>query len=451
MLAALFQLPLAAADPAFNLLAARWQMAITLGAHIILAVFGVAMPVLLLVAEWRYLVTRDREWLMLAHRWSKVFAVLFAVGAVSGTVLSFELGLLWPTFMSRYGPVISFPFAMEGFAFFLEAIFVGIYLYGWKRLSPWAHWWCGVPIALAGVASAWFVVTVNAWMNTPSGFRMEGERVVEIDPFAALFNPATGPETAHMIAAAYMVAGFVIAACYAWCLLREPRSTYYRRAMTLGLVMGCVMAPLQIVVGDQIARHVAEFQPVKLAALEGQFKTEANAPARIGGWPDESIGRTRYAIEIPGMLSWLAYQNRDAVVQGLDDFPSDETPPVAVVHIAFQIMVGIGTLLAGVSLYVLVAGILQRQIPQGRKFLWLVVACGPLSVVALEAGWVVTEVGRQPWIVHGLARTADMVTRAPYAGWMLGISIAIYTVIALGTLRALGLLAMAPDAEDSRA
>ncbi len=440
----------ATADAGFNLLAARVQMAVTLGAHIILAVFGVGMPVLMLVAEWRHLRTGDPVWRAIAHRWSKVFAVLFAVGAVSGTVLSFELGLLWPTFMSRYGAVIGFPFAMEGFAFFLEAIFVGIYLYGWDRLPPWIHWWCGVPIAVSGAASAWFVVTANAWMNCPRGFRWEDGRAVDVDPVAAMFNPCTWPQTIHMLVAAYMVAGFMVASFYAWRLLSEPASIYNRRAMTLGLLLGALMTPVQFVVGDWIARRVAQTQPVKLASMEGQFRTQADAPLRIGGFPDMTTRTTNYAIEIPGMLSWLAYHDRAAVVTGLDDFPPRDTPPVPVVHMAFQVMVGAGVLLALLSVYSLAIGLFRRRFPEGRGFLCLLTLAGPLALVGLEAGWVVTEVGRQPWIVHEIARTADMVTAAPYVGWMLLATLSIYAVIAWGTISVLRRLARIPLPENSR-
>jgi cytochrome d ubiquinol oxidase subunit I len=430
-----------------NLLAARVQMALTLGAHIILAAFGVAMPILLLAAEWRYLRSGDRIWKALAHRWSKAFAVLFAVGAVSGTVLSFELGLLWPTFMSRYGAVIGFPFAMEGFAFFLEAIFVGIYLYGWDRMAPWLHWCCGVPIAVSGVASAWFVVSVNAWMNCPRGFRWEGGRAIDVDPLAAMLNGCTWPQAVHMIVAAYMVAGFVVASYYAWQLLAEPHSLYNRRAMTLGLLLGASMTLAQLLAGDWMARTVARTQPVKLASMEGQFRTEAAAPLRIGGFPDVETRTTNYAIEIPGMLSWLAYHDREAVVTGLDDFPPQDTPPVAVVHLAFQAMVAAGGLLAILSLYALAMVAVRRRFPEGRRFLRLLLAAGPLAVVGLEAGWVVTEVGRQPWIVHQHARTADMVTAAPYVGWMLLATLSIYAAIALGTITVLRRLARSPMPE----
>ena len=370
------------ADSGFNLVAARVQMAFTLSAHITLAVFGVGMPLLVLAAEWRTCAPATGSGGALAHRWSKVFAVLFAVGAVSGTVLSFELGLLWPTFMGRYGAAIGFPFAMEGFAFFLEAIFVGIYLYGWNRLPPWIHWRCGWPIAISGVASAWFVVTVNAWMNCPRGFRIEDGKLVDVDPVAAMLNPCAWPQAMHMIVAAYMVTGF------AW-----PRSTpgpaarhettYYRRAMSLGLLMGT-------------RDHAAAIRRRRLVG-QGRGRNPAGQAGGHGG-PVSDRGRcalahrrvarrsrpatTNYAIEIPGMLSLLAYHDRDAVVSGLDDFPSDETPPVAVVHVAFQVMVGAAGFLMFLSLWTLAVGAISAALPHERRFLWLVVCSGPLAWLA---------------------------------------------------------------------
>lgn len=427
-----------------NLFAARVQMAFTLGAHIVLACLGVGMPVLLLLAEWRYLRTGDEGWRTLARRWSKAFAVLFAVGAVTGTVLSFELGLLWPEFMGTFGSVIGLPFTLEGFAFFLEAIFAGIYLYGWDRLPPRVHWLTGFPIALSGFASAWFVVTANAWMNSPQGFTLRDGVVVEADPLAAMFNPATGAQTAHMLLAAYMVTGFVVAAFYAWERLRGGNGLYQRRAMALGLALGAICTPVQIVVGDWAARMVAATQPVKLAAMEGQFRTEALAPLRIGGWPDEQARQTRWAIEISGALSWLAYGDADAVVRGLDEFPRQDTPPVPIVHLAFQVMVGIGFALLLLSAWVGWSVLRQRHLPTVRVFLWSLVAAGPLVVLALEAGWVVTEVGRQPWIVQGVMRTADAVTDAPGIPWMLVATLAIYALLGTGVVVVLRLLARVP-------
>ena len=423
------------------LMAARLQMALTLGFHIIFACFGMGLPILLIVAEGRFLKTGDVEWKNLARRWSKGFAVLFAVGAVSGTVLSFELGLLWPKFMGTFGPVIGLPFTLEAIAFFIEAIFAGIYLYGWDRLSPRAHWLSGFPIAIAGLASAVFVVTANAWMNAPLGYTMVGNRVVAAQPVVAMLSTASGPQVVHMLFAAGLVCGFGVAAVYAAARLRGNDSTRVRRGMALGLAMGAICAPLQAVSGDWAARVVAQTQPVKFAALEGQFKSEARAPLRIGGLPDSETETTRYAIEIPGGLSWLAFKDPDHVVPGLDRVPKEDRPPVAVVHLAFQCMIGVGMYLLALAAWTGGSLAIRRKLPTGRPFLWMVVAAGPLAAIGLEAGWVVTEVGRQPWIVQSVMRTREAVTDAPGLGWSLALSIAIYTVLIAGTLVALRHLA----------
>ncbi len=427
-----------------QLWAARMQMALTLGVHIILACFGVGFPVLMLIAEGRYLRTGDAIWKTLARRWSKAFAVMFAVGAVSGTVLSFELGMLWPKFMGTFGAVIGLPFTLEGFAFFIEAIFAGIYFYGWDKLSPRVHLLTGLAIAVSGLASAWFVVTSNAWMNQPRGFDLINGVAVNIDPIAAMLNPATGAQTTHMIFAAYMVTGFSVAAFYAWERLRGRDMAYQRHAMALGLFLGMVFALPQFVVGDWAAKMVAQTQPVKLAAMEGQFQTEVSAPLRIGGWPNEETRRTEYALELPGMLSWLAYGDTNAKVDGLDEFPRDETPPVAVVHIAFQVMVGGGSYLAALTLWGIGCLVWKRHLPRQRLFLFALVAAGPIVVLALEAGWVVTEVGRQPWIVHGIMRTKDAVTHAPGMEKVFWITLAIYTLLTVMTIGILRLLARSP-------
>ncbi len=424
-----------------NLMAARLQMAFTLGFHIVVACFGVGMPVLMLFAEWRFLRTADSGWRMLAKRWSKAFAVLFAVGAVSGTVLSFELGLLWPEFMAVFGSVIGLPFTLEGFAFFLEAIFAGIYLYGWERLGPRAHLWSGVPVAIAGLASAFLVVTANAWMNAPTGFELASRKVVSASPWRAMFNPAALPQATHMVIAAYIVSGFTIASVYAGSRLRKGESTYRRRAMALGLGLAASFSPLQILAGDWSAQVVAKTQPVKLAAMEGQFRTQPAAPLRLGGWPDERARATRYALEIPGALSLLAYGDRAAVVRGLDEFSPEDTPPVAVVHVAFQVMVAIGSALFFLSVWAGVRALRLRDLPPSRLFLLAVLASGPLAVVSLEAGWVVTEVGRQPWIVQGVMKTSEAVAQARGIPWLLAVTLGIYAILAAGTIAVLRLLA----------
>ena len=433
-----------------QLLPARLQMAFTLGFHIILASFGVGLPVLMLAAEWRFLKTGDRLWLILAQRWSKSFAVLFAVGAVSGTVLSFELGLLWPNFMDRWGAVIGLPFTMEAFAFFLEAIFVGIYLYSWDRLPGHVHWLTGWPIAISGLLSAVFVVTGNAWMNAPAGFRIENGNIVDIDPIAAMTNVASGAQVTHMVIAAYLVTGFCVASFYAWKLLFNPRDEYCRRGFSLGLLLAMVFVPLQMLAGDWSAKVVAKSQPVKLAAMEGQFETQRRAPLRIGGLPDPAARETRYAIEIPGALSWLSYSDANAEVKGLNDFPPDQLPPVRVVHLAFQTMVGIGSLMALLSLVCGVSWIRRRRWPEARWFLWSVVVMGPLSIAAMEAGWIVTEVGRQPWIVNGYMRTTEAVTHAPGVWLLFTLTMIVYFVIGVTTLTVLRRLSLAPVKEETR-
>lgn len=426
-----------------DLLAARMQMAFTLGFHIILACFGVGLPVLMLVAEGLSL-RGDTVWRELARRWSKSFAVLFAVGAVSGTVLSFELGLLWPEFMSVWGSVIGLPFTLEGFAFFVEAIFSGIYLYGWNRLQPKVHCLTAIPIAVSGFMSAWFVVTANAWMNSPQGFEMFDGRIIAADPIHAMMNPATWAQTTHMILAAYMVCGFAVASFYGWKRLRGDESLYVRRAITLGLVLGCIATPLQIWSGDYCAKVVARTQPVKFAAMEATFETQKGAPLHVGGLPDEAAAEVHYSIEIPKALSFLAFSDFDAEVKGLHDFPAEDRPPVVVVHVAFQIMVAIGSGLLLLSAWSIYRAVRKRLFQKDQLFLMVLIASGPLTVLAMEAGWVVTEVGRQPWIVQGYMRTTDAVTGASGLWTVFAITISIYIALLLGLIAALRYLANLP-------
>jgi len=393
-----------------NLGYARALMGLSLAFHIIFSAVGVALPLLMVLAEWRYLRSGRPELLELAHRWAKGAAILFAVGAVSGTVISFELGLLWPGFMRFAGPIIGMPFSLEGFAFFAEAIFLGIYLYGWDRVSPGLHLASGVVVAVAGAASAFFVTLANAWMNHPAGFDLVLGRASNVDPLAAMFPAGWRAETVHVLLSCYVATGFAVAGVHAWLARRQPESRFHRAALSLALAVGGTAALLQPISGDFSARNVAVNQPVKLAALEGQFRTERGAPLRIGGIPSAAAAETRFSIEVPRALSLLAFHDPDAEVRGLLEWPRDIWPNPLLVHFAFQVMVGLGSWLALLSL---AAFVRRRRAQYGSRFLLAVALSGPAGFVALEAGWLVTEWGRQPFTIWGAMRTAEAVTPVP--------------------------------------
>jgi cytochrome d ubiquinol oxidase subunit I len=396
-----------------DLLAARSQMAISLAFHIIFAVVGIGMPVLMVIAERRWQKTGEPLYLELAKRWSKGTAILFAVGAVSGTVLSFELSLLWPEFMEAAGPIIGMPFSLEGFAFFTEAIFLGIYLYGWKRVSPRAHLYAGVLVAVSGAASGIFVVTANAWMNAPTGFDLLDGRITNIDPVAGMLNPMAFQQTLHMTLAAYAATGFAVAGIHAFLLLFDRENAFHRRALSVALMVGTPAALVQPISGDLSGKAIARVQPAKLAAMEAHFETSTHAPLLIGGWPDVERREVDFAIRIPGGLSFLAFGDPAAKVKGLEEFPRDQWPPVPIVHVAFQIMVALGTYLALLSLWIALAAWRRHDVCCDRRLLTAIALAAPLGFIAIEAGWTVTEVGRQPWIVYGVMRTADAVTPMP--------------------------------------
>ncbi len=396
-----------------DLLAARSQMAMSLAFHIIFAVVGIGMPVLMVVAERRWLRTKDPLDLELARRWAKGTAILFAVGAVSGTVLSFELGLLWPRFMELAGPLIGLPFSLEGFAFFTEAIFLGIYLYGWDRISPKAHLLAGVLVAISGAVSGIFVVIANAWMNTPTGFELVNGVITNIDPIKAMLNPAALQQTLHMTLAAYSATGFAVAGIHAFLLLREPMNTFHRRALAIAITVGAPAALLQPVSGDISARNVAEYQPAKLAAMEALFETRRSAPLLIGGWPDVENRRVRFGIEIPGGLSFLSFHDFNAEVKGLDRFPEADWPNVPLTHLGFQIMVGLGSAMALVAAWSVITMLRRQEIAAHPWLLKAIAICAPMGFIAIEAGWTVTEVGRQPWVISGVLRTSEAVTQMP--------------------------------------
>jgi cytochrome d ubiquinol oxidase subunit I len=402
--------PFAPVDQEY-LFEARQMQALSFAVHIPLVCFGIAFPAFVLFMEALWLRTGDPVYRTIAKRWSKVMLALFAVGVVTGTILSFELGLLWPGFMATFGDVFGLGFTLEAFSFFVEAIFIAIYVYGWDRLSPRAHFLAGIPVVIAGFTGSLMVISVNAWMNHPSGFTLEGGRVTDVRPLAALFgNDYLWHELVHMYLAGYIVAGFLTAGVYAWGWLRGRRGRYERVALVVPLTVAALAAPVQIVVGDWAARVVARDQPAKLAAFEGLHESEAGAPVHLLGWYDGE--QVRYGIELPRLLSLLAFHDPNAPVEGLEEVPANERPPVNVVRVAFQTMVGIGCVLAAVSAIYLFVWLRRRRLPRSPWFYRAVVAAGPLSVVALIAGWVTTEVGRQPWVVYGHMRTEEAITGA---------------------------------------
>jgi cytochrome d ubiquinol oxidase subunit I len=440
------------ADGGSNLLAARYQMAFTLGFHIVLACFGVAFPAIMLIAEYRGRKHGDEDALRLARRWSKAVAVLFAVGAVSGTVLSFEFGLLWPGMMDRFGDAFGMAFAIEGIFFFLEAIFIAIYIYGWKRLPGWAHFWSGVPIALSGIGGALSVIAANAWMNTPAGFTLGADgRVEDTNLLDVIFNTSTFHEFVHMWVAAYIVAGFLVASVYAVAMLRGRRDRYHRLGFLIPFTVAAIAAPIQIIVGDFAARDVFEDQPAKFAAMECVYDTGPDQTEYIGGICTDDV---KFGIGLPGVDSLLAGFSTDTVVTGLNDIPDDEQPPTpTTIHLAFDTMVGIGSAMLALAVWFGVVWWRKRRLPLTPWFLRAAAAAGVASVVALEAGWMVTEIGRQPWIVHGFMRVEDAVTPAQGIWWAFAFTMLLY--VGLGVVAGVVLRGMArrwreaeePDAE----
>jgi cytochrome bd ubiquinol oxidase subunit I len=413
---------------AVSLIPARSQMGATLGFHIVFACFGIAMPAVVLLAHWRGLRHGDAVSLLLARRWSKVMAVLFAVGAVSGTVLSYELGLLWPGLMGIYGPAFGIPFSAEAIWFFVEAIFTAIYLYGWRRLPAWLHWWTGVPLVISGVLGALSVVAANAWMNQPSGFTLTNGRITHVDPWAVIFNKATPYEVPHMILAAYMVAGFTMAGVYAVGLLRGRRDRYHRLGFTYSFATAAVCAPVQVVFGDFVARAVEAQQPQKFAAMELVARTHQGVTEWIGGiyWD----GKVYFGIGIPDFDSLLVGYSPHTQVIGWDAVPASLRAPLPdLIHLSFDLMVGLGMLLLLLAAWQGWFALFRRRLLMTRWFLIPAALAGLAAITAMEAGWIVTEVGRQPWVVYGYLLTKDAVTPAGGVPVTLAVVLPLYAVL----------------------
>jgi cytochrome d ubiquinol oxidase subunit I len=425
------------------LLEARQMQALSFAAHIPLVCFGIAFPAMVLFVEWLGMRTGDPLYRTLARRWSRVVLALFAVGVITGTILSFEMGLLWPNFTATFGSVFGLGFAIEGFSFFMEAIFIGIYAYGWDKLSPRRHFVSGIPIVITGFTGSLMVIAVNAWMNHPGGFRLHGGHVVDVRPVAGLFgNPYLWSELIHMYVAGYMVTGFLVAGAYAFERLRGRWGRYQRTALTIPLTIACLAAPVQILVGDWLARDVAIEQPVKLAALEGLYKTTRGASEHLLGW--YTGHQIKYGIAIPHLLSLLAFHSWNATIRGLETVPAAQRPPINVTRLSFQTMVGLGTMLALLGVFYLFVRLRHRRLPVSAWFYRAVVLAGPAATVALIAGWVAAEVGRQPWVVYRVMTTQQAVTGASGIPVGYGALVAAYVLVAIALVWILRRLARAP-------
>lgn len=396
-----------------DFIAARSQMALSLGFHIIFSCIGMVMPFFMAVSHYYYLKTNENVYRNVTKAWSKGVAIFFATGAVSGTVLSFELGLLWPEFMKHAGPIFGMPFSLEGTAFFIEAIALGFYLYGWDKFNKWFHWFTGVIVGLSGLASGILVVAANAWMNSPAGFDYVNGEYINIDPIQAMFNDAWFSQALHMTIAAFVATGFAVAGVHALMILKGNNVLFHSKSFKIAALFGCTAALIQPLSGDISAKDVAERQPAKLAAMEAHFLTEKSAPLIVGGIPDEEKQEVKYAVKLPGFLSFLAHGDFESEVTGLDRIPKQDHPPVAITHYAFQIMVGTGMLMMLVAAIYFLALWKKRDWLSHPLLFKLFVIATPLGFIAVEAGWTVTEVGRQPWIINGIMRTADAVTPMP--------------------------------------
>ena len=413
-----------------NLDAARMQMAFTLIFHIVFACIGMVMPFFMVISHYKFMKTRNPVFLSLTKSWQKGVAIFFVTGAVSGTALSFELGLLWPEFMKHAGPIIGMPFSLEGAAFFIEAIALGFYLYGWNKLPEKFHWFTGIIVGVSGVLSGILVVSANSWMNAPSGFDYIDGKFLNIDPVKAFLNPAWFTQALHMTLAAFAATSFAVAGIHAFQVYKNRNTILHKAAFKIAISIGAVAALLQPLSGDLSAKDIAKRQPAKLAALEAHYNTEKGVPLFIGGIVNEKTQEVSYKIEIPKALSFMAFGDFDAEVKGLNDFPAEDRPPVAITHYAFQIMVGLGMLMLFSGIFYFIS--LKKIKWQDSRKYWLYFAClAPVGFLALEAGWIVTEVGRQPWIIHNVMRTKDAVTPMPGMIYSFYMYVVLYTVLAI--------------------
>jgi cytochrome d ubiquinol oxidase subunit I len=409
-------------------------MAISLGFHIIYSCIGMVMPVFMAISNYKWIKTGEPVYKNITQAWSKGVAIFFATGAVSGTILSFELGLLWPKFMEHAGPIFGMPFSLEGVAFFIEAIALGFFLYGWNRFNKWFHWGTGIMVGVSGIASGILVVSANSWMNSPSGFDYINGQYLNIDPIKAMFNGSWFSEALHMTIAAFSATGFAVAGIHALMIAKKQNVLFHTKAFKIAIVFGAIAAILQPFSGDLSAKNAAEKQPSKLAAMEAYFHTQPYSPLTIGGIPDIANKKVNYGIEIPGLLSFLVYDNFKQPVKALDTIPKENQPPITVTHIAFEIMIAIGSVMMLIGILYFVA-IWKKQSWLSKKwFLNLFILSTPFGFIALEAGWTVTEVGRQPWIIQGVMRTSEAVTPMPGIQYSFYLFSVVYIILSIAVI-----------------
>jgi len=432
-----------------DFIAARSQMAISLGFHIIYSCIGMVMPVFMAVSHYKWIKTGEPVYKNVTQAWSKGVAIFFATGAVSGTILSFELGLLWPKFMEHAGPIFGMPFSLEGVAFFIEAIALGFFLYGWNKFNRWFHWFTGVLVGVSGIASGILVVSANSWMNSPSGFDYVNGQYINIDPVKAMFNGSWFSESLHMTIAAFSATGFAVAGIHALMIARKKNVLFHTKAFRIAIVFGAIAAILQPFSGDISAKNAAKRQPAKLAAMESYFHTQPYSPLTVGGFPDTVAKKNKYGLEIPGLLSFLAYDNFKQPVKALDQIPVNEQPPIAVTHIAFEVMIGIGSVMMLVGILYFIAVWKKRSWLTKNWFLKLFILSTPFGFIAVEAGWTVTEVGRQPWIIQGVMRTSEAVTPMPGIQYSFYLFTVVYLVLSIAVIFLLSRqIKMVPDLYD---
>jgi len=417
-----------------DFIAARSQMAISLGFHIIYSCIGMVMPVFMAVSHYKWIKTGEPVYKNVTQAWSKGVAIFFATGAVSGTILSFELGLLWPKFMEHAGPIFGMPFSLEGVAFFIEAIALGFFLYGWNKFNKWFHWFTGVLVGVSGIASGILVVSANSWMNSPSGFEYVNGQYINIDPIKAMFNGSWFSESLHMTIAAFSATGFAVAGIHTLMIARKKNVLFHTKAFRIAIVFGAIAAILQPFSGDISAKNAAKRQPAKLAAMESYFHTQPYSPLTVGGFPDTAAKKNKYGLEIPGLLSFLVYDNFQQPVKALDQIPTNEQPPIAVTHIAFEIMIAIGSTMMLVGILYFIAVWKKRSWLTKNWFLKLFILSTPFGFIAVEAGWTVTEVGRQPWIIQGIMRTSEAVTPMPGIQYSFYLFTLVYLILSIAVI-----------------